>query len=77
MKHGNCLFYVIKKYKENGGGYIIIRKSKYAPTFHFLYIEKLPEDNKVLHFVPDKPKSGWRALIDMFWFKGHEKIGDK
>ena len=77
MEYGNCLFYVIEKFRENDGGYILIRKSKHAPTLHFLYLDKLPDDNKALHFVPDNPKRGWRALIDMILFKGHEKIGDK
>lgn len=76
MEWGNCLLYIRKKLEENGGGYVIIRKSHHAPIAHFMYIEKLPEGIEVKHFVPDKPKKGWRALIDMIWFKGHEKVGE-
>ena len=65
---GNCLAFALCAWWRNrGAGYLLIRRSRFGPFPHFLYLRVLPPDADVAHFVPLRPRRRW---LPPLWFVG-------
>ncbi len=65
---GNCLAFALCAWlRERGTGYLLIRRSRWGPFPHILYLRTLPTDADVAHFVPVRPRRRW---LPPFWFEG-------
>ena len=56
---------------------MVLRKSKQSKWIpHFLWVKDL-RDAELMHYVPSKHESGWRAVLDCINFEGEIKTTDK
>jgi len=73
----NCVFYALKQMKR-GGGYLIIRKSRFGWMPHVMWAESIA-GLKVQEYKPISPFCGNRLQrmfpVHMFRFHGRERKG--